>query len=557
MKRKVLLCGTHPKQFNGYSKVVFELANEIAKYDDIELTIFAFQNFYSEDDHTKERLLPDNVRIFDAFAREEKGGKGFGEKLIKDFVEELCPDIVIIYNDVIIVSLLLKQLAPIREKLKFKLVPYIDLVYQNEKKSYIDFIHKESDAIIAFTDYWKEELQRQEYNKPIHVLKHAFNKDNYFPIPKHVARKYFDISQEDFIILNLNRNQPRKRWDLCIQAYVKFISRHRDEKIKLLVMTNVIGSWDLIQLMKFEGARYGMDVGELRNFFTFIQSPQKISDAEVNVMYSVADVGWNTCDGEGFGLCNFEQAGVGKAQIIPNVGGFKDFFTKDNALIVEPSIGIYGDTSKDACGGFQELCTVDSYVEALETYYSNRDLLEKHGKQARADVLKYRWHEQAGVLRDIIMEETSDMYPEESSTEDLMASINDMLEAADAKERDSKRGDARDARDDGARDNAREDASYTQESVANKISLNGDDNIDIDKLIDEKLKERQKLAERHADATKLSTDVNVAPTDAAKPQQAKNNNTADELESLSPNDLVAMQQRIQNILNRKNQLRVS
>ena len=86
MKRKVLLCGTHPKQFNGYSKVVFELGNELAKCDDIDLTIFAFQNFYSEEDHTKERELPDNVKIFDAFAREEKGGKGFGEKLIKNYV---------------------------------------------------------------------------------------------------------------------------------------------------------------------------------------------------------------------------------------------------------------------------------------------------------------------------------------------------------------------------------------------------------------------------------------------------------------------------------------
>jgi len=27
--------------------------------------------------------------------------------------------------------------------------------------------------------------------------------------------------------------------------------------------------------------------------------------------YIIADIGINTCDGEGFGLCNFEQAGIG------------------------------------------------------------------------------------------------------------------------------------------------------------------------------------------------------------------------------------------------------
>lgn len=510
MKRKVLLCGTHPKQFNGYSKVVFELGNELAKCDDIDLTIFAFQNFYSEEDHTKERELPDNVKIFDAFAREEKGGKGFGEKLIKDFVEELCPDIVIVYNDVIIVSLMLKQLSQIKDKIPFKVVPYIDLVYQNEKKSYIDFIAKESDAIIAFTDHWKSELQIQEYDKPIHVLKHAFNKDNYFPIPKHIARKYFDIDQDDFIILNLNRNQPRKRWDLCIQAYVKFVSGHRNEKIKLLVMTNVIGSWDLIQLLKFEGKKCDppMDVGELKNFFTFVQNPQKISDAEINVMYSVADIGWNTCDGEGFGLCNFEQAGVGKPQIVPNIGGFKDFFNKNNSLLIEPTIGVYGDTSKDSCGGFQELCTVDSYVEALETYYSNRELLNTHGKQARIDILKYRWHDQASVLRDIIIEETSELFPDKSSSEDLMNSINEMLDKADET------------------DSADELCPHV-------------DNIDIDKLIDDKLKESDKQSK-----------VTI------EKEHVQIKKHAEDLEEMSPNDLIAMQQKIQNILNKKNKFQV-
>ena len=45
-------------------------------------------------------------------------------------------------------------------------------------------------------------------------------------------------------------------------------------------------------------------------------------------MYNVGDIGINTCDGEGFGLCNFEQAGVGVPQIVPKVGGFLDFMQK-------------------------------------------------------------------------------------------------------------------------------------------------------------------------------------------------------------------------------------
>jgi len=501
MRRKVLLCGTHPKQFNGYSKVMYELSRELCKYEDIDLHIFGFQNFYSDEDHTKERILPDKVTIYDPFLAEEKGSKGFGEKLIKDYVIELSPDIVIIYNDVIVVSGLMKQLLTIEER-KFKIVPYIDLVYQNEKKLYLDYIHKSCDSIISFTDYWKSELQKHGFSKRIHVLNHAFNDQNFFPIPQAVARKYFDLGPDEFIILNLNRNQPRKRWDICIQAYIKFISVHKGEKVKLLVMTNVQGSWDLIELLKFEGAKYDMDISDLKNYFTFIQNPQKISDAEINVMYNAADIGWNTCDGEGFGLCNFEQAGVGKPQVVPNIGGFKDFFTSVNSQLVEPVLGIYGDTSKDACGGFQELCSIDAHVEALERYYSSRELITQHGKQARHDIRKYTWPDQARILRDVILEETADLFPDKASSRTLLQSINEILE------------------DRGEGDSGLDDEDL--DDVAN---------VNIDNLIAAKLK--------------LKEGRSIKKTDDEK------------LEEMSPNDLIQMQQKIQNILNMKNMSQMS
>ena len=65
-KIRVLFCGTHPEQFNGYSKVVYELSSEIVKYDDIEWFIYGFQNFYENADHKKERVLPSSAIIYDA-----------------------------------------------------------------------------------------------------------------------------------------------------------------------------------------------------------------------------------------------------------------------------------------------------------------------------------------------------------------------------------------------------------------------------------------------------------------------------------------------------------
>ena len=502
-QRKVILCGTHPFQFNGYSKVVYELANEISKFEDIQLHIFGFQNFYHEKSHEKERTLPPNILIYDAFNSEEPKNKGFGEKLIVEYVKNISPDVVIIYNDLVVISALTKNLLSIPDR-KFKLIPYIDVVYKNEKHSLIKFINDSSDGGIAFTEYWKECLIEQKFTKPLWTLEHAFNKNAYFPIPKHVARKFFDLSQEHFIVLNLNRNQPRKRWDHCIMAYMKFISKNRHKKIKLLVMTAVKGAWDLSELIYIEANKYGMTIQEAKDYFIFIQNPQKLSDNEINIMYNAADCGFSTAAGEGFGLCNFEQAGVGIPQIIPNVGGFKDFFNNENSIPIEPKISIMGDTTQDSVSGEQELCMIDDYVDALHKYYTDKNLRDIHGTVSRNDITKYTWKEKANKFRNIVMEATQDLYTPDKS-DSILSQINDII---------TNKNDDNDDKIDADVNNDIKVNSYNssnsvtdlEEKVKTKTIINDDDELDIDKLIDQKItKKLNQMNNNDFDEKKLNT----------------------------------------------------
>ena len=504
-KRKVLLCGTHPQQFNGYSKVVFELSRELCKFEDIQLYVYGFQNFYEDADHMKERQLPESVEIYDPYKNEDPKNKGFGEKLINDYIMKTSPDIVIVYNDLIVISSLMKNMLLIPDR-KFKIVPYIDIVYKNETQHLINYIHENCDGGIAFTEYWKKCLLDQCFTKKLWTLEHAFNRNQYYPIPKHVARKYFELGQDDFIIMNLNRNQPRKRWDTCIKAYVKFVSRHRADNIKLLVMTSVKGSWDLIELMKFESKKYGMSVLDLKSKLTFIQNPQKMSDQEINIMYNAADIGWNTCDGEGFGLCNFEQAGVGVPQVVPNIGGFKDFFNSENSILVDPVIEIHGDTTKDACGGDQELCLVDDFVRGLEAYYTDVELRKRHGVQCRKDILKYTWKEKAAKLRNTILESTEDLFSTDTS-QDLMQSINQMM--------------------------------ITEESSDNSTE---EEDIDIDKLINDKLIKEGKLKV-------AKPEVKENPPKPINKTTEPEDNKDDDLYKMSPKQLLELQKKIDKVLN--------
>ena len=135
-----------------------------------------------------------------------------------------------------------------------------------------------------------------------------------------------------------------------------------------------------------ECRKYNLKLDDLQKHLFIIQNPQQITDKDINIMYNIGDIGINTCDGEGFGLCNFEQAGIGKPQIVPKIGGFRDFFTKNNSILINPKWTYYCDHSRDFVSGEAEVCDIDDYVSAMNYYYTHKDVLKKHGEKIRKKI---------------------------------------------------------------------------------------------------------------------------------------------------------------------------
>ncbi len=415
-KRKVIFCGTHPSQFNGYSKVLYEICNGLSKdfENELELYIFGFQNFHSNNskkDHIHERELTNVKEVYDVYANEEPKKKGFGEELITDYIKKVNPDIVIIYNDLIVISSLLQRISKIDERNNFKVIPYIDLVYRNEKNDLIKFINDNVDGVITFNDFWSEQLKKQNFTKSITSIPHGFNPLNHYPISKKVARLYYGIEEDNIVIVNLNRNQPRKRWDICLMAFIKFISKHLDKKIKLLIGTTMNGAWDLMDIIISECRKNDITLEDIKKHIIVIPNPQQLTDKEVNILYNIGDIGINTCDGEGFGLCNFEQAGVGIPQIVSRVGGFNEIFHKSNTIFINPKWSYYVDKSRDVVGGEAEVCDVDDFVKGFEFYVFNEKTRETHGKKIREHIIKtYSWSKINKSFFDLIITSTEDIF---------------------------------------------------------------------------------------------------------------------------------------------------
>ena len=389
---KVLFAASMPTITNGYSYAAYNLAKHLATKKDIDLTYWGFQCFNPNPEHVKLRQLPKNVTIYDAFAKEEPKHMGFGFDQIAGYVGEHKPDVIIIYNDFVVVSTILEKLKTCTHK-DYKMIIYIDQVYLSQKKEYIKRLNDEADFVITFTPYWDQIIKEQGMNKPSDFLQHGFDPMRNYPVPKKLARSYFGLRQDDFIVINTNRNQPRKRYDITMIAWAEFVSRHQNEPVKLLIGTHPTqGSWNLIEIYERELRLRGMTLEEGMKHIILIDNPQQLSDDEVNILYNVADIGLNTTMGAGFELTNFEHGGMGFPQIAPYIGGIRDFLDPSCAKVVTPSLNIYTDVSNDGAPGCAEIAHPNDFVDALEAYYADEDLRKEHGQKLRQKIpKKYNW----------------------------------------------------------------------------------------------------------------------------------------------------------------------
>jgi glycosyltransferase involved in cell wall biosynthesis len=391
MTLKICIMATHPNSSNGYSKVAYELANYLSTKPDIDLTYYGFQNFQKNTAHEKARELPSNVQIYDAFANEKEKQLGFGFNECQEFITMNKPDLVIIYNDMVVVSNILDKLNKIENK-KFKTAVYMDQVYLCQKKEHIKILNEQADFVICFSKYWEKIAKDQGLTKPTGVLEHGFNPMIHYPIPKRLARMFFNLKAEDFIIINANRNQPRKRLDIMMMAFAEVVSRHLGEPIKLLIATAPTGAWNLVEIYERELKIRGVSLQDGMKHIIFIDNPQALTDEDMNTLFNTADIGINTAMGEGWGLCNFEGGAMGIPQIVPNIGGFRDFFDKDTAILIEPKIKLYTDMTIDGCPGCAEICDSLDFADAIDQYYADDILRKNHGINSRKKILEnYKW----------------------------------------------------------------------------------------------------------------------------------------------------------------------
>src|SRR3989440_651381 len=277
-----------------------------------------------------------------------KGQSVYGYDQIVPLIDQIKPHIVFLLYDIPY------QIPYMRELRKASSRPKIVLYSPVESGPIAPEMMRDLGGVsryVSYTDYGRREIERSlNYVRkenpdfefpPVEVIPHGVDTHRFFPLSdddvarRVEARRAMKLDAPEllssFIVLNANRNMPRKRIDLTMQGFAEF-AKDKPANVKLyLHMALQDTGWNVIALAK----RYGI-------FDRLIMTradnvAPDFADKQLNLLYNACDVGITTTTGEGWGMVAFEHAATRAAQIMPRHTSLADLW-KNAAEFVDPAM---------------------------------------------------------------------------------------------------------------------------------------------------------------------------------------------------------------------------
>ncbi|MGQ9642354.1 MAG: glycosyltransferase family 4 protein [Ignavibacterium sp.] len=350
--KKVLFIGDGVK-YTGFSTVIHNIISNIPEgiFDIHHLAI----NYYGDPHEFSWKIYPASL-----------GGDIYGINRLNGFDFENFAGIFIL-NDMPIVDAYLQKI----KSLKITKIPAI-IVYTpidgygmpSRFFNNLDIVKQ----LVFYTDFAKEDIQSRIPDIDIKVIPHGVNTKVFYRLFNNALeakRLLFSNVIKDletsFIVLNANRNQPRKRIDLTLRAFAKF-AKGKPDNVKLYLHC---GRKDVGWMIDDLATDLGLTD---RVIMTQTNSPlPQIPMEALNLLYNATDVGINTAQGEGWGLTNFEHARIGVPQVVPNHTACRELF-KDTGVTVDIAEWVYGTDMSVRQG----IVSVDKVADSLEKLYTDK-----------------------------------------------------------------------------------------------------------------------------------------------------------------------------------------
>ena len=357
---------THVDQTTGYSKVVSNLLSQVATLaPKVKTFHFGFQR---HPERKNIRKVPEGIVAYDP--KEE----GFGFNKIHEYLEMVGPDVVMIYNDPMIIARFITAMKYKKGETPYKLWLYVDQVYNGIAQPLMDELNKAADKVYCFTDSWAKTYTEYGSSVVPGIIEHAVDSTIFsnMPASQRIAlRKNVGMPPDAIVFLNANRNSQRKRQDLTIMGFVELLRRHPQSPLHLLMVTAVDPQkgayYDIQRIFADQLMRAKLDPTVYGKRMAIVDTapPNTLNDDGINQIYNMSDIGINTSDGEGFGLCQLEHLYTGAPQVVTDIGAYRSFLPADTTSFVRAGQVVYHPAGMPL-GLYSHTFSTDDIADAME-----------------------------------------------------------------------------------------------------------------------------------------------------------------------------------------------
>lgn len=288
--------------------------------------------------------------------------------------------------------------------------------------------------VIAWTQFGANELIAGGYEGPISVIPLGVDHDQFKPGDKQAARRELKLKEDAFVVGVVGRNQPRKRIDIALEAFHRWISEYGVSNVELALHVAPTGD-------------VGCNIRALVHYYKLhgkvILSEPHIGRGIDNLetFYQACDVHLNTSQGEGWALGVVESMACGVPCVVPSFAALGPDGWVDGAAVQVPC------SHRQLTAPLNSLAytigavpSAADVAEALNRLYSNRPSYEWYRRAGLERAAQFSWQstgrQVADVLEKVVQERpiavdaTDSSLVLDSSPSELLASSESEFAAA-------------------------------------------------------------------------------------------------------------------------------
>ena len=250
------------------------------------------------------------------------------------------------------------------------------------------------DAVAPDLDEKIRKDQLAKVNTKIRVIYHGSNTKEFFPIPDDQKeslaefRKAFFQGKADgkFLVVNVNRNQPRKDLVKTLAAWDKFVQLRPDSYLYLHCKRRDVGG----DLLEYARNFKHLKLGENWTMPMDFDESEGVPISTLNMIYNAADLVVSTTKGEGWGLSYTEAMATKTLLMVPDNTSAPEIVGKDEERGLLIKCGDHSgswEAMREDNERLRPLVNVDHMVERLVWVYDN---LNSEEVQTKID-LAYAW----------------------------------------------------------------------------------------------------------------------------------------------------------------------